>query len=120
MIEVRNLAFTYRSRPVLRDVSFVVSPGEVVSIVGANGAGKTTLLNVLATLAVPDSGQILLDGQDALARPLRYRRQVGYLPESPAFYDDMTVKDYLRYRANLKGEPAKRVRRRVSEAAESF
>ena len=118
MIEVRNLAFTYRSRPVLRDVSFVVSPGEVVSIDGANGAGKTTLLNVLATLAVPDSGQILLDGQDALARPLRYRRQVGYLPESPAFYDDMTVKDYLRYRANLKGEPAKRVRRRVSEAAE--
>ena len=118
MIEVRNLAFTYRSRPGLRDVSFVVSPGEVVSIVGANGAGKTTLLNVLATLAVPDSGQILLDGQDALARPLRYRRQVGYLPESPAFYDDMTVKDYLRYRADLKGEPAKRVRRRVSEAAE--
>ncbi len=119
MIEVRNLAFTYQNRPILRDVSFVVSPGEVVSVVGANGAGKTTLLNVLATLAVPDSGQILLDGQDALARPLRYRRQVGYLPETPAFYDDMTVKDYLRYRANLKGEPAKRVRRRVSEAAET-
>ena len=118
MIEVRNLAFSYHSRPILRDVSFVVSPGEVVSVVGANGAGKTTLLNVLATLAMPDSGQILLDGQDALARPLRYRRQVGYLPEVPAFYDDMTVKDYLRYRANLKGEPAKRVRRRVSEAAE--
>ena len=118
MIEVRNLSFAYRSRPVLRDVSFVVSPGEVVSVVGANGAGKSTLLKILATLAVPDAGQVLLDGQDALARPLRYRRQIGYLPESPAFYDDMTVKDYLRYRANLKGEPAKRVRRRVSEAAE--
>ncbi len=118
MIEVRNLAFTYRSRPVLRDVSFVVSPGEVVSVVGANGAGKTTLLKVLATLAVPDSGQVLLDGQDALARPLRYRRQIGYLPETVAFYDDMAVRDYLRYRANLKGEPAKRVRRRVSEAAD--
>jgi len=118
MIEVRNLAFSYRSRPVLRDVSFVVSPGEVVSVVGANGAGKTTLLKVLATLAVPDSGRVLLDGQDALARPLRYRRQLGYLPETPAFYDEMSVGDYLRYRANLKGEPAKRVRRRVSEAAE--
>ena len=118
MIEVRNLAFSYRNRPVLRDVSFVVSPGEVVSVVGANGAGKTTLLKVLATLAVPDSGRVLLDGQDALARPLRYRRQLGYLPETPAFYDEMSVGDYLRYRANLKGEPAKRVRRRVSEAAE--
>ena len=75
MIEVRNLAFTYRRQPVLRDVSFVVSPGETVSVVGANGAGKTTLLRVLATLAVPDSGTVMIDGQDALSRPLRYRRQ---------------------------------------------
>ena len=118
MIEVRNLAFSYRSRPVLRDVSFVASPGEVVSVVGANGAGKTTLLRILATLAVPDSGMVLVDGQDALARPLRYRRQIGYLPERAALYEDMTVKEYLHYRANLKGEPPRRVRRRVSEAAE--
>ena len=118
MIEVRNLAFSYRQQPVLRDVSFVVSPGETVSVVGANGAGKTTLLRVLATLAVPDSGVVMTDGQDALSRPLRYRRQIGYLPERVALYDDMTGKDYLHYRAMLKGEPAKRVRRRVSEAVE--
>ena len=118
MIEVRNLVFSYQSRPVLRDVSFVVSPGEVVSVVGANGAGKTTLLKILATLAVPDSGFVLMDGQDALARPLKYCRQVGYLPERIALYDDMSVKDYLIYRARLKGEPARRVRRRVGEAAE--
>ena len=118
MIEVRNIVFSYQARPVLRDVSFVVSPGEVVSVVGANGAGKTTLLKVLATLAVPDSGTVRVDGRDALARPLKYRHQIGYLPENVALYEDMTVKDYLHYRAKLKGEPAKRVRRRVSEAAE--
>ena len=118
MIEVRNLAFSYGRQPVLRDVSFVVSPGETVSVVGANGAGKTTLLRVLATLAVPDSGTVMTDGQDALSRPLRYRRQIGYLPERVALYDDMTVREYLQYRAALKGEPAKRVRRRISEAAE--
>ena len=118
MIEVRNLAFSYGRQKVLRDVSFVVSPGEVVSVVGANGAGKTTLLRILATLQLPESGTILMDGQDALRRPLRYRRQLGYLPECAALYDDMTVKEYLRYRAVLKGEPAKRVRRRVSEAVE--
>lgn len=118
MLEIRNLAFTYQKRPVLRDVSFVVSPGETVSVIGANGAGKTTLLKVLATLAVPDSGLVMMDGQDALARPLRYRRQLGYLSESVALYDDMTVRDYLSYRATLKGEPARRVRRRVSEAVE--
>lgn len=118
MIEVRNIVFSYQTHPVLRDVSFVVSPGEVVSVVGANGAGKTTLLKVLATLAVPDSGTVRVDGRDALARPLKYRHQIGYLPENVALYEDMTVKDYLHYRAKLKGEPAKRVRRRVSEAAE--
>ena len=118
MIEVRNLSFSYGRQNVLRDVSFVVSPGEVVSIVGANGAGKTTLLRILATLQLPDSGTVLMDGQDALARPLRYRRQLGYLPERVALYEDMSVKEYLRYRAVLKGEPSKRVRRRVSEAAE--
>lgn len=118
MLEIRNLAFSYRRRNVLRDVSFVVSPGEVVSVVGANGAGKTTLLKVLATLAIPDSGQIVLDGIDAGDFPLRYRRRIGYLPESPALDDDMTVRDYLRYRAGLKGEPSRRIRRRVNEAAE--
>ena len=118
MIEVRNLAFSYGRRQILRDVSFVVSPGEVVSVVGANGAGKTTILRVLATLAVPDSGTVMVDGQDALARPIRYRRQIGYLPERVALYDDMTVKEFLNYRAALKGEPGKRVRRRVSESAE--
>ena len=118
MIEIRNLAFTYRDRPILRDVSFVVSPGEVVAVIGANGVGKTTLLKILATLAVPDSGTVMVDGQDALGRPLRYRRQIGYLPEKVALYDDMTVKEYLNYRAKLKGEPSKRVRRRVNDAAE--
>ena len=118
MIEARNIAFSYRDRTVLRDVSFVVSPGEVVSVVGANGAGKTTLLKILATLMVPESGTVMMDGADAWLRPLRYRRQVGYLPERVALYEDMTVKEYLNYRASLKGEPSKRVRRRVGEASE--
>lgn len=118
MIEIRNLAFSYRRQSVLRDVSFVASPGEVVSVIGANGAGKTTLLRILATLAVPNAGTVMMDGLDALSRPLRYRRQIGYLPERVALYEDMSVKEYLHYRADLKGEPAKRVRRRVGEAAE--
>ena len=119
MFEVRNIAFTYRSEPVLRDVSFVVSPGEAVCVAGANGAGKTTLLKVLATLAVPDSGTVVVDGQNALARPLKYRRQLGYLPERVALYEDMTVKEYLHYRALLKGEMSKRIRRRIDEACET-
>lgn len=120
MYEVRNISFSYeRGRQVLRDVSFVVSPGEAIGVAGANGAGKTTLLKVLATLAVPDSGLVLSDGKNALANPAEYRRQLGYMPERPALYGDMTVRDYLVYRARLKGEGDKRIRRRVGESAEA-
>ncbi len=118
MFEVRNIAFSYHAQQVLRDVSFVVSPGETVSIVGDNGAGKTTLLKILATLMTPDAGSIRVNGQDAMQHPLRYRAQMGYLQESPSLYEDMSVRDYLTYRAQLKGEPDKRIRRRVGEASE--
>ena len=118
MFEVRNIAFSYGAQPVLRDVSFVVSPGETVSIVGDNGAGKTTLLKILATLMTQDTGSIRVNGQDAVHYPLRYRSQLGYLQENPSLYEDMTVKGYLKYRAQLKGELDKRIRRRVGEAAE--
>lgn len=118
MVEIRNLSFAFGSRVVLRDVSFVVSPGEIVSVVGANGAGKTTLVKVLATLAVADGGMMLVDGQNAFEHPMKLRRQLGYLPERTALCDDMRVKDYLLYRARLKGEASRRIRRRVTEAAE--
>lgn len=118
MLEVRNLSFAYRSASVLRDVSFVASPGEIVSVVGGNGVGKTTLMRILATLIVPDGGTVIADGVNAFEHPCKYRRQLGYLPENPEPYEDMTVKEYLSYRAILKGEPPKRVRRRVNEASE--
>jgi ABC-2 type transport system ATP-binding protein len=118
MVEVRNLSFSYGRRQILKDVSFSVSSGEVSSIVRSNGAGKTTLSRVMATLAIPESGSVFLDGHNAFARPLRYRRQLGYLPESFALYEDMSVRGFLSFRARLKGEPPKRVRRRVSEAAQ--
>lgn len=118
MLEVRNLSFAYRRAPVLRDLSFVVSPGEVVSVVGGNGVGKTTLMRILATLLVPDGGAVISEGFDIFEHPLRYRHQLGYLPENPEPYEDMSVKEYLTYRALLKGEPKKRVRRRVQEASD--
>lgn len=116
MIEAKNLAFSYRGKNVLRDVSFSVENGGVVCIVGANGAGKTTLLKIMAGLAVPESGSVLFDGYNISHYPMRYRKNLGYLPEKVALYEDMTVKRYLNYRAAIKGEPAKRIRRRVSEA----
>ena len=116
MFEVCNIAFSYGANDVLKDVSFAVKPGEIVCIVGNNGVGKTTLLKILATITTPDSGIVRMEGQDILKYPLKYRRNLGYLQESPALYEDMTVKSYLKYRAMLKGEPEKRIRRRIQEA----
>jgi len=103
---------------VLDDVTFDVAPGEIVAVTGANGAGKTTLLRVLACLLMQDSGTVRLDSVDPLARPIKYRRGIGYLSEHCPLYSEMTVEEYLTYRVRLKGERNVRVRRRVSETLE--
>ena len=116
MLEVQNIAFSWGRTRLLDDVSCAVAPGETAVLAGANGAGKTTLLKILAGLCCPSSGTILADGVDAFAHPRRYRRVMGYLPETAPADPDLTVRDYLRYRANLRGEMAKKIRHRVAEA----
>lgn len=116
MLEVQNITFSWGRTHLLEDVSFTVAPGEVAILAGANGTGKTTLLRVLAGLLCPTTGTVLADGVDAFAHPLRYRRVMGYLPETAPADPDLTVKGYLRYRANVRGEMPKKIRHRVLEA----
>jgi ABC-2 type transport system ATP-binding protein len=115
MLEVNDISFSYGMRKVLRDIAFDVSAGEILAVIGANGAGKTTLLRVLACLRMQDSGNVRLDGVDTLERPVKYRRNIGYLSEKCPLYDEMTVEDYLSYRLRLRGEKWMRVSRRVDE-----
>lgn len=116
MLEVQHISFSWGRAALLDDVSFSVAPGETVVLAGANGAGKTTLLRILAGLCRPSAGSVRADGADTFARPLRYRRVLGYLAESAPADPDLRVRDYLRYRANLRGEMARKIRHRVSEA----
>ena len=116
MLEARNISFAWGDAPLLDDVTFSVAPGEVAALVGANGAGKTTLMKILAGVMLPSSGMVLADGNDAFATPIRYHRMIGYLPENCPVELDMTVKAYLTYRAQLKGEMTKKIRHRVQEA----
>jgi ABC-2 type transport system ATP-binding protein len=116
MIEAKNIVFSRGGNKVLSGVTFSVAPGEVTAITGANGAGKTTLLKVLAGIWFPTSGQVLADGADVFAEPIRYRRHLGWLGESAPAEDDMSVKAYLKYRAKLKGEKTRKIRHRVREA----
>ncbi len=93
MLEVKHISFSWGRTPLLDDVSFTVAPSETVALVGANGAGKTTLLRILAGVCLPSAGTVLGDGADMFLAPLRYRRLLGYLPESAAVEPGMTVKD---------------------------
>lgn len=118
MLEVQHISFAWGVKPLLDDVSFSVSPGETAVLVGANGAGKTTLLRILAGLYLPASGAVYADDFDVFRQPLRFRRMLGYLPESAVSEPDMTVQSYLKYRARLRGEMTKKIRHRVDEAME--
>ena len=119
MIEAKNISFAYGRDAVFCGASFKIVPGETIALVGANGAGKTTLLRVLAGLLMPFEGHVLADGFDVFQSPLRYRRMLGYLPESAPVEPGLSVKKYLRYRALLKGEQSRRIRHRVEEAMET-
>jgi ABC-2 type transport system ATP-binding protein len=104
MITVERLCKSYGGpRFAVRDVSFEVRRGEVVGFLGPNGAGKTTTLRIVAGFIGATSGHVLLGGHDVAEHPLAARAQVGYMPESVPLYPEMRVREYLGYRAELKG-----------------
>ncbi len=119
MLEVRDIAFAYSRRSLLNGVSFSVASGEMVALVGANGAGKSTLMRILAALLQPSAGTVLADRTDIFRAPLKYRRILGYLPELAPVEPGFTVKGYLKFRSQLKGEQSRKIRHRVSEALEA-
>ncbi len=105
MIEARGLSKRYGDLVALDDVSFSVAPGEVVGFLGPNGAGKTTTMRILTGFLPPSDGSASIAGHDIFTDPLAARRAVGYLPETPPLYPEMSVEGFLRYVARLKDVP---------------
>src|SRR5436189_66953 len=102
-IIVRDLSKHFGPRRALDGVSFELSPGEIVGLIGANGAGKSTLLRILATFLQPTSGSAAVAGFDCTTQSLEVRRRIGYLPEMLPGYPEARVAEYLTFRAQLKG-----------------
>jgi len=102
MIEVQGVNKRYGSVEALRNVSLVAPKGKVLGLLGQNGAGKTTLLNIITGYLAPTAGRVLIDGHDPLMDPEPAKRELGYLPEHPPLYDEMTVAEYLHFVAALK------------------
>ena len=118
MIEIENVSKRYGSVRALSDVSLRVEKGSVLGLLGQNGAGKTTLINILTGYLAPSSGRVLIDGHDPLLEPAEAKRHLGYLPEQPPLYDEMTVREYLRFVAALRGVAPRAVAAHVDEVME--
>lgn len=102
MIEVRNLTKHYGDKHAVNNISFTVDDGEILGFLGPNGAGKSTTMNMLTGYISSTSGQALINGVDILEDPIKAKSYIGYLPELPPLYVDMTVRGYLNYIYDLK------------------
>ena len=118
MIRANNLSKFYGGKRALGPVSFEINNGETVGFLGLNGAGKTTALRLLACDLRPSSGSIEVGGVDAVADPHDVRRRIGFLPENPPLYTEMTVTDYLRFAGELRGMTKPEIRKRLPEVLE--
>ena len=102
MIKVTNLSKKYGNHVAVRNVSFTVNDGEVLGFLGLNGAGKSTIMNIMTGYISMTTGAVEIDGCDILENPAEAKRHIGYLPELPPLYPDMTVKEYLYFMYDLK------------------
>lgn len=105
MIEVSHLTKKYGPLTAVDDISFSIKKGEVVGFLGPNGAGKTTTMNILTGYVSSTAGKAVIDGFDILEEPMEAKKRIGYLPEQPPLYPDMTVTEYLRFVCELKKIP---------------
>lgn len=102
MIEVRNLVKYYGDHMAVDHLNFTIQKGQIYGFLGPNGAGKSTTMNIMTGYLGATEGQILINGHDILAEPYKAKRDIGYLPEQPPLYMDMTVLEYLKFVAALK------------------
>ena len=118
MIEVKELSKHYGDVAAVGGISFSAKKGEILGFLGPNGAGKTTTMRMLTCYLPPTSGTASVAGFDVAEDPMEVRKRIGYLPELPPLYADMTVQSYLNFVAKIKGVPSAEMKRRLEETME--
>ena len=117
MVEVSHLSKNYGSHPAIRDLTFSVADGQVYGLLGPNGAGKSTIMNILTSYLAPTGGEVKVAGFSLPEQAQQAKACVGYLPEQPPLYPEMTVQEYLDFAAELKGVKKAQRREQVQQAA---
>lgn len=116
MIEVKNLVKYYGDQKAVNDISFTVNDNEVLGFAGPNGAGKSTTMNIITGYISMTSGEVKICGEDILGNPIKAKKNIGYLPEQPPVYPEMTVNEYLCFVGELKG--IKNIKEEIKNSAE--
>ncbi|MCL1819883.1 MAG: ABC transporter ATP-binding protein [Oscillospiraceae bacterium] len=116
MIKAENLTKKYGEHTAADDITFEIKAGELVGLLGLNGAGKTTTLNMLTGYLASSGGKVYIDGMDISKEPLKAARHIGFLPDTPPVYNEMTVKAYLNFVYELKGVTAADKNGHIAEA----
>ncbi|GAW90979.1 ABC transporter ATP-binding protein [Calderihabitans maritimus] len=120
MIELREVSKFYGDKVGVENLSFQVKPGELVGLLGPNGAGKTTTLRLITGYLQPSRGEVLVNGLEVSQKPLEVKRLLGYLPDTPPLYREMTVRSYLSFVAEIKEVPRRQIRKRVDTLLEEL
>jgi ABC-2 type transport system ATP-binding protein len=119
LIQVTNLSKRYGPHKAVDNVSFTVEKGEIVGFLGPNGAGKSTTMNILTGYLSSSEGDVIIDGQNILEDPEEIKAKIGYLPENPPLYFDMTVQEYLRFVCEIKNVSRNDISQRIEYGLET-
>lgn len=115
MIEVKNLTKCYGNHVVLDDISFHIKPGQTVGFLGNNGVGKSTTMNIITGYLSATAGTVTVGGYDIVKEPLKAKKLIGYLPENPPLYNELTVTEYLNFACEIKGVEKKKRKEQIEE-----
>ena len=118
MIEVKNVTKKYGKFTAVDNISFTIDDGEIVGLLGPNGAGKSTTMNMLTGFIEQTEGTIIIDNYDMLKKPKKAKREIGYMPEGVPLYTDLTVKEFIRYMAEIKKVNKKERKEKVEKIIE--
>lgn len=118
MIEVEQLTKKYAGKAAIEDLSFSVAKGEIVGFLGPNGAGKSTTMRILSSYLPPTAGRVSVAGYDVFQKSLQARRHIGYMPEDVPLYGDMRVREFLKFRGQLKGLGGRKLKERMGSVME--